>query len=213
MQSIIADNHRLFLDGLCSILDNMSLFTAFHKAGSGDELTEFCKTSDDIGLIMADFYMPGWSGIDLIRHIRQWLPKEPLIVVSASEDYKDIQQAIKEGASGFIPKTSSIPVLVGAIKLVLAGGIYLPPEILLADQCEIANATKIDKIKYEITLTTRQMEILCYLKAGKSNRQIASEIGISEGTLKTHLTILFKRLGVSSRTQAVIAAMKLVKAP
>jgi DNA-binding NarL/FixJ family response regulator len=210
MHIIIADNHELFTEGLCRILTDFYPSSIFHKAGSGDQLFAYCRELVDVDLIMMDLNMRGWSGTDLLQQVRSLSPQIPVVVVSASEDHHEVQQVLNRGAAGYVPKTSTIPVLAGAVRLVLAGGKYLPPEFLLRGQGKRSSIVKTVDEGSEMTLTSRQKDILHHLQTGKSNKQIACEFGISEGTVKVHITAIFRRLKVQSRTQAVIATASLV---
>jgi DNA-binding NarL/FixJ family response regulator len=151
--------------------------------------------------------MPGWPGFEGIRAVRALQPDMPLVVVSASEDLGDIRQALDHGADGYIPKSSSSALLRGALDLVLCGGVYIPPMAVHASPKQPERHRQPEDRHWgSRRLSPRQREVLTALCAGKPNKQIAYELGLSEGTVKIHMTAVFKSFGVRSRTQAVIAA-------
>ncbi len=134
----------------------------------------------------------------------------PVVVMSGEDDAASVREALERGALGYIPKSSSPQVIVHALRLVLSGGTYVPPEIMggaagSATRGEPGGAQDLERLG----LTARQTDVLALLVAGKSNKQICRELGLAEGTVKSHLAAIFKALGVSTRVQAVIAAGKL----
>lgn len=213
MRILIGDDHLLFREGMRHLLDQMAAKVAFVDASTFDEVLEHSRTGAPLELILIDLQMPGWPGFSGIADIRGLLPSTPVVVVSASESHADMRAALEHGAAGYIPKSSSVKVMLSALNLVLSGGVYVPPAALytLGEEAPPPPAATIPLDRHTVGhgLTQRQWEVLECLREGKSNKQIAMELGLSEGTVKIHVTAIFKSLGVRNRTQAVIAASEL----
>jgi DNA-binding NarL/FixJ family response regulator len=162
-------------------------------------------------LVLLDLHMPGLNGMDALAAMREAAPGTPLVVLSAESDPGVVRAAIEGGAMGFIPKSSTPEVLIQALRLVLSKGVYLPPLVLeAADAARSPSAALPQTAKIVLPgLTPRQMEVLHCVIRGKSNKTIARELDLSEGTVKTHISAMFHALGVHSRTEAVYAAAKL----
>lgn len=210
MKILIGDDHLLFREGLCRLLEQMHQDTEFVEAGSFAEVVAACQRDDHFDVILLDLNMHGWPGFEGIRDIQALQPGAPVVVISASENLNDIRGALDHGATGYIPKSSSVKVMIGALNLVMSDGIYVPPMAITfaADMGQRRRVTEQQPAAERSGLgglTQRQKEVLDCLRAGKSNKQIAYELGLSEGTVKIHVTAIFKSLGVKNRTQAVIA--------
>jgi DNA-binding NarL/FixJ family response regulator len=199
---IIADDHPLFRSALCqAIRQSMANVTLF-ECDTIQRLEDILVTQHDIDLLLLDLHMPGSNGFSGLVLVRREHPEIPVIIVSASEEAPNIQRAIDYGASGFIPKSADLPTIAKAIESVLEGNIWLPEKSLdsPANEAEKAFAEKIK------TLTPQQMKVFMMLTKGLLNKQIASEVDVSEATVRTHMTAIFRKLGVRNRTQAVLAA-------
>jgi len=205
MKILIGDHHQLFRAGLRHLLEPLKQGLAFGEVGTFDELVDQCRNGGRYDLILMDLRMPGWPGFAGIRAVRALQPDVPLVVVSASEDLGDIRQALDHGADGYIPKSSSSAILRGALDLVLCGGVYVPPMALEVSR-EQPERHWGPEHRGTRRLIPRPREVLTALCAGKPNKQIAYELGLSEGTVKIHMTAVFKSFGVRNRTQAVIVA-------
>lgn len=209
MNILIGDDHLLFREGLCRLLMQLDENAKFFEAGTFDEALELCQGDQEFDLILMDLQMPGWPGFSGIQQICELQAGTPLVIVSASESQSDVRAALDAGASGYIPKSSSVKIMLSALNLVFSGGIYVPPAAI---QGESASASGGGGGGAQSggpsmpALTQRQRDVLRCLREGKSNKQIAYELGLSEGTVKIHVTAIFKSLGVKNRTQAVIAA-------
>lgn len=208
MKILIGDDHLLFREGLRRLLEQLQGDSSFVEAGTFNEVLEQCRAGSTFDIILMDLHMPNWPGFDGLREIQALQPGVPVVVISASEALGDIRGALDHGATGYIPKSSSVKVMMGALNLVFSGGIYLPPGALTASMEAAPRRRSIDVSDRNAGygLTQRQREVLECLRLGKSNKQIAYELGLSEGTVKIHVTAIFKSLGVKNRTQAVIAA-------
>ncbi|MFP5517728.1 MAG: response regulator transcription factor [Alphaproteobacteria bacterium] len=208
MKILIGDDHLLFREGLRRLLEQLQGDASFVEAGTFDEVLDQCRAGSTFDIILMDLHMPNWPGFDGLREIQALQPGVPVVVISASEALGDIRGALDHGATGYIPKSSSVKVMMGALNLVFSGGIYLPPGALTAsmDASPRRRTVEVADRSAGYGLTQRQREVLECLRLGKSNKQIAYELGLSEGTVKIHVTAIFKSLGVKNRTQAVIAA-------
>jgi len=205
MKILIGDHHQLFRAGLRLLLEPLKQGMDFGEVGTFDGLVDQCRNGGRYDLILMDLRMPGWPGFAGIRAVRALQPDVPLVVVSASEDLGDIRQALDHGADGYIPKSSSSAILRSALDLVLCGGVYVPPMALEVSR-EQPERHWGPEHRGTRRLSPRQREVLTALCAGKPNKQIAYELGLSEGTVKIHMTAVFKSFGVRNRTQAVIVA-------
>lgn len=210
MKILIGDDHLLFREGLRRLLEQMHTGATFVEAGTFGEVLDRCRSGDRFDVILMDLHMPGWEGFSGLDEILAVQPGVPVVIVSASESLNDIRGALDQGATGYIPKSSSVKVMMGALNLILQGGIYVPPGALAFGSGDSGQRRRPGDAQADRSssfgLTQRQREVLDCLRAGKSNKQIAYELGLSEGTVKIHVTAIFKSLGVRNRTQAVIAA-------
>ena len=205
MKILIADDHALFRDGLALRLEQIAPDAAILQASNYAQIFKIIKSDNNISAIVLDIEMQDMPWFDALQEIRRTLPDTALIVVSASEDSRTIRSVMSAGAKGYIPKRSESKVFDNAFKLVFDGGTYVPP--ILINNPPINNlSTKSTGLK---TLTNRQSQVLDLIAQGKSNKQIAYDMGVSESTVKLHINALLRSLHVSNRTQAVITAQKL----
>lgn len=176
------------------------------QAGSLDELVESLKADHDTDLILLDLSMPGVQGFSGLLYLRAQYPEIPVMIVSATEDPGTIKHALEFGASGFVPKSQPIDCIRAAIRAVLAGEIWTPPEIDLSRAGLNEDEQMVERLS---TLTPQQVRVLMMLSEGLLNKQIAYELGVSEATVKAHVSAILQKLEVDSRTQAVIAISKI----
>ena len=217
MKILIADDHELFLKGLEMVLSNFSPQAEIVKAENYSDILTIIEKQKDFNLLLTDLAMPGAHWLEALKEIHAQLPDTPIIILSAVFDREIVQKTIELGAAGYIPKTSSNAVILSAVNLVLSGGVYIPAELLkgtsqnefdMLKQVEDFSASQDLKEKAKI-LTARQIEVLRLIAKGESNKQIAYELGLSEGTVKLHVTAILKLLNVYNRTGAVAAATQL----
>ena len=174
------------------------------EAGAFEEVTRELDRDAEIDLILLDLSMPGVRGFSGLMYLRAQYPSVPIIVVSANDDPAVIRRCMDFGASGFIPKTLRIEAIRAAIARVLEGGLWTPPGIDIGAVSEAAGL-----VTRLASLTPQQVRVLMMLSEGLLNKQIAYELGVSEATIKAHVSAILEKLGVESRTQAVIAAAKI----
>jgi len=176
------------------------------EAGTFDEIPELLDRGGDFDLILLDLAMPGVRGFSGLMYLRAQYPGVPVIVVSANDDPAAIRRCMQFGASGFIPKTVGVEAMRTAIARVLGGGVWTPPDV---DLTAGADAETAELMARMATLTPQQVRVLMMLSEGLLNKQIAFQLDVSEATVKAHVSAILQKLGVVSRTQAVIAASKI----
>ena len=203
---LIADDHPLFRGALREAVTGLFREVDIAEAGTFEEVTELAERGGDVDLILLDLSMPGVRGFSGLMYLRAQYPSLPVVVVSANDDPAVIRRCMEFGASGFIPKTLGIDALRQAVTRVLQGEVWTPPDVDLARQSDAETAAMIARLA---TLTPQQVRVLMMLSGGLLNKQIAYELGVSEATVKAHVSAILQKLGVESRTQAVIAAGKI----
>lgn len=204
MNILIIDDHPLVAEGMLSILSTLG------EQVNAKILTDAAKGVDGAlefnpDLILLDLHMPGMDGLQALELLGEKLPACSVVIVSASLEKNDMQTAMRLGASGFIPKSATPEIMLQALKLVLSGGVYIPPEMLdlgkkILPQEAAGRAAG--------SLTPRQLEVLKLLSEGKVNKEIARVLDCAETTVKAHVTAVFKELGARNRTEAVVSAQK-----
>ena len=203
---VIADDHPLFRDALRQAVGSVVASARIDEAGSFEELTALLDQDSDVDLVLLDLTMPGISGFSGLIYLRAQFPAIPVVIVSASDDGGTIRQSLDFGASGFIPKRFGVETLRDAILKVLGGDVWVPADTDLSSATDPELVRLRDRL---VTLTPQQVRVLMMLSEGLLNKQIAYELGVSEATIKAHVSAILQKLGVESRTQAVIAAAKI----
>jgi len=203
---IIADDHPLFRGALREAVAGLFQDVEIAEAGSFDDVTKLLERGGDVDLILLDLTMPGVRGFSGLMYLRAQYPSVPIVVVSANDDPSVIRRCMDFGASGFIPKTLGIEDMRGAIARVFEGGIWTPPDVELGAGSDAETADLMSRLA---SLTPQQVRVLMMLSEGLLNKQIAYELGVSEATVKAHVSAILQKLGVESRTQAVIAASRI----
>lgn len=218
MKFLVADDHELFLTGLELVIAGKYPRAKIITAHNYTEIYEVLEKEDDFDAILTDLAMPGDIWSNAIQKIHDKLPETPIIILSAIFDEGIVQKTIEIGVSGYISKTASHQDILEALDLVISGGAYLPTDLLKSG---VTNNSETDlllqslveetpvKNNEEKYLTPRQKSVLEAIASGKSNKQIAYDLGLTEGTVKLHVTAILKILGVYNRTAAVIEAAKL----
>lgn len=207
---VIADDHPLFRDALRQAVASVISSVKIGEAGSFEDLTSLLEQDAEVDLILLDLTMPGISGFSGLIYLRAQYPAIPVVIVSASDDVATIRRSLDFGASGFIPKRVGVETLRDAIIKVMDGDIWIPPDIDLSAASDPDMTRLRDRL---VTLTPQQVRVLMMLSEGLLNKQIAYELGVSEATIKAHVSAILQKLGVESRTQAVIAAARIAGHP
>lgn len=210
MKVLVIDDHALFREGLKFLLRELDASLVIDEAGDCAGALERAAAGS-YELVLLDLNLPGLHGLDALAALRDAVPSAPTVVLSGEDDPELVRSAIRAGAMGFIPKSSTREVLIQALRLVFAGGVYLPPTALdthTAATPAAAYETGADSAA-RLGLTPRQMDVLRCVIQGKPNKSIARELDISEGTVKAHLSAVMQALGARNRTEAVYAAAKM----
>lgn len=204
---IVADDHPLFRTAIKEALEADQGQTRFLEANSFETLQELVDEQQEVDLVLLDLHMPGVSGFAGLVYLCKRYPSVPVVIISANEDPVVIQRALEHGAAGFIPKSSSIDTITDAIAAVLMGEIW-SPESTVSD-LPGKNVSEVELAERMAQLTPQQFKVLMMMSQGLLNKQIAYELEVSEATVKAHVTAIMNKLGVSNRTQAVLAASQL----
>jgi DNA-binding NarL/FixJ family response regulator len=220
MKILIAEDHQLVIEAVKAKLATIGDDVTFVLAKNCGEL--LTQADDSLNLAIVDLSMPGTQGHSHVDELRSRLPALPVIVLSGNSDVALMRSLLEQsGVQGFIPKAYSSEVMLSAVRLVLAGGVYVPPMMLPAltlrdapasEPAAAQGASDLTMENLRQMLTKRQLEVLELLAQGRPNKLIGAALDISEGTVKIHLAAVFRALGARNRTEAVIAAQALTKA-
>ncbi|MDC7786384.1 response regulator transcription factor [Rhodoplanes sp. TEM] len=203
---VIADDHPLFRGAMREAVAGLFEKVEIAEAGSFEQISEILDRGGDVDLILLDLAMPGVRGFSGLLYLRAQYPSVPVVVVSATDDPGVIRRCMDFGAAGYIPKTLGVDVMRQGITAVLQGGLWTPPDIDLDATADPETSAALARFA---TLTPQQVRVLMMLSEGLLNKQIAYELSVSEATVKAHVSAILQKLGVESRTQAVIAASKI----
>jgi DNA-binding NarL/FixJ family response regulator len=203
---LIADDHPLFRGALREAVSSLFKQAEIVEAGSFDDVAAMLERGSDVDLILLDLSMPGVRGFSGLMYLRAQYPSVPVVIVSAIDDPSIIGRCLDFGASGFIPKTLGVEAIRAAVAGVLEGAVWTPPHVDLERGEDAEAAALIGRLG---TLTPQQVRVMMMLSEGLLNKQIAYELSVSEATVKAHVSAILQKLGVESRTQAVIAVGKI----
>jgi DNA-binding NarL/FixJ family response regulator len=213
MKILVVDDHPLIREAVQGVIARLEPGATVHAVGDSEKGFAIAEREPDLDLVLLDLNVPGLSGIPGLKAWRSRCPDVPVVVLSSAEDRATVLAAIGAGAAGFIPKSSPNEVMLSALRLVLAGGKYLPPEALAPVEPLDAKAARKPgprALSLEtLGLTDRQAQVLKLVAEGKPNKLICRELGLAERTVKAHISAVFRALGVTTRTQAALAAAKL----
>ena len=228
MKVLLVDDHTLFREGIALLIRPLVQPLQTWEAGSCEEAFAVIEERGPADLVLIDLGLPGASGLEGVRRLREAHPEMPVVVMSSADDKDTVLAALDAGAMGFIPKSSTSAVMIGALKLILARGIYLPPSVFLATRgpapapvgvgvVAVApsplpspqEAVAATRRPAELGLTPRQAEVLHLLLQGKPAKLIGRELDLSLSTVKAHTSAVLRALNVTTRTQAVVAAGRL----
>lgn len=207
MKLLVVDDHAILREGLAALLQQFEQGAEVLQAANTAEGLRLAEANPDLDVVFLDLNMPDQSGMEIIPVFARRCPQLPVIVLSSSEDPGDVRLALKSGAFGYVPKSASPKNILSALRLVLSGEIYVPPLMLELTPVETEGPGRAASETGE-RLTERQTEVLRQLCHGLSNKEISRALDLSEKTTKSHITAIFKALGVVNRTQAATAARR-----
>ena len=199
MKILIADDHVLFREALRQVVQQLGDEVVVMEAHDWLSTVELGKNCKDITLALVDLKMPGMMDFEGLEAFMGFAESVPVVIVSASENPLDMQRAFDVGAVGFIAKNEKLDVFLSALRLVLSGGYYVPQKLI---QKNLSLSSR-HACEPQFGLTPRQMEVLKVMSLGKSNKEIAQDLNLSEVTVKAHVSAIFKALKVTNRMQAV----------
>lgn len=208
MKILVADDHPLVRDALARTVASLDADVQVFEAADFAALRGLAGLHD-LDLALVDLNMPGMQGITGLRMLRGEFPTLVLVVASAQDDATTIRKVLATGVSGFIPKTESRDVVLQAIRLVQAGGVYVPPRVLFEHDGAASPPSTNGSNGGDAALTPRQLDVLACLLQGRPNKLIARDLGLTEGTVKIHIAAILRSLGASNRTEAVVRAREL----
>jgi DNA-binding NarL/FixJ family response regulator len=216
MKILVCDDHALIREAMRGVLRELVPDASVIEASDGRQMTRLIQENPELDLLLLDLNLPDQDGLTILGDLKERLPAISVVVLSAFQDRETVRRALALGALGFIPKNTEREVVLNALRLVLAGGIYIPVQALDGAEPRAAanrNATSADDLRSRLPpglgLTDRQMDVLALVMEGRSNKAISRALGLAEHTVKNHMTAIFKALQVTSRTEAVIAVGKL----
>jgi DNA-binding NarL/FixJ family response regulator len=215
MKFLLIDDHVLIREALRGVLKELRRDAAVLEAANCQQAKRLVEEHADLEVILLDLNLPDGDGFRLLAQLREHHPDISIIILSASNDRDNVVRALDLGAVGFIPKSAQRAVMVGALELVLSGGIYIPPEILARDGLSLASSAAkqvaTDRLRVspaDCGLTERQIEVLALMMQGKSNKAICSVLALAEPTVKNHVAAILKALKVKNRTEAAMAVVE-----
>ncbi len=209
MKILLVDDHALFREGMHHIVSQLDEQVDILDAGNFLDALNIAENNPDLDLVLLDLKMPGSEGMASVNLFHSRYPGVPIVVISGTDRRGDIESVIQSGAVGFVSKASSSKDMLQALRTVLGGGIYLPPQLLQQALSGVEEARR-DGRSWRINksgLTARQMEVLQHLARGMSNKDIALAVGLAEGTVKVHVAAIFQALRVNNRNEASRAAL------
>jgi len=213
---LVVDDHALIREALRGVLRELKGDATVLEASNCREAMQLIAEHPDLGLILLDLNLPDRDGFSVLAELRERFPAMPVVVLSGQQDRGSVVKALDLGALGFIPKSGQREVMLSALQLVFAGGIYIPPEILARNETSAPppgekrpGAGRPRASPSDLGLTGRQLEVLALMMHGKSNKAICRVLNLAEPTVKNHVTAILKALEVSNRTEAVIAVGEL----
>jgi DNA-binding NarL/FixJ family response regulator len=206
MKILIVDDHPIYRKGLIALLEQMEPGTVLLQASDSLQALALIADHDELDVVILDLTIPGMDGLKAISEFSRIRPELPVIILSSSENPADVRAALANGALGYVPKSAAEHTLLSAIRVVLNGDIYVPPFVLLQTRPGRQMDLKIEPGPERPVLTDRQIEVLRRISAGQLNKNIAVELGLSEKTVKSHITAIFRALKVMNRSQAAAVA-------
>jgi DNA-binding NarL/FixJ family response regulator len=205
MKILVVDDHPIYRKGLVALLDQMEPDIALLQANDAAQALVVIAEHDDLDVVILDLLIPGMDGLRAITEFGQIRPELPVIILSSSENPADVRSALANGALGYVPKSAAEHALLSAIRMVLNGDVYMPPFVMVETVSTQSGHLKTAALPDRPVLTDRQIEVLRRISTGQLNKIIATELGLSEKTVKSHITAIFRALNVMNRSQAAVA--------
>ena len=205
MKILVVDDHPIYRKGLVALLDQMEPDIALLQANDAAQALVVIAEHDDLDVVILDLLIPGMDGLRAITEFGQIRPELPVIILSSSENPADVRSARANGALGYVPKSAAEHTLLSAIRMVLNGDVYMPPFVMVETVSTQSGHLKTAALPDRPVLTDRQIEVLRRISTGQLNKIIATELGLSEKTVKSHITAIFRALNVMNRSQAAVA--------
>jgi DNA-binding NarL/FixJ family response regulator len=214
MKFLLVDDHVLIREALRGIVRELDAGATILEASRWGEAARLLKEHPDTTLVLLDLMLPDRDGFAALAEARARHPKVPIVILSARSERDDVERALGLGAVGFIPKSGERDVMLGALRLIFSGGVYIPPEIFAHTRSSVARsaaaarsaARSVPTAPDALGLTARQVDVLNLMRQGKSNKAICRELKLAEATVKNHVTAILKALNVTNRTEAVVRA-------
>ena len=209
MKFLVVDGHVLIRDGLRGVLKELDSVAIILEASRWSEAIRLLTEQGDLSLILLDLGLSDYDGFTALKDLQAQHSGIPVVVLSATSDRGSIVKALELGVAGFIPKSAGLEVLLAALRLVISGGVYIPPEFLSRSETAAMLAPSIASDRptagpASLGLTPRQIDVLALMMRGKSNKAICEILALAEPTVKGHVTAILRDLKVSNRTEAVI---------
>ncbi len=209
MKFLVVDDHVLIRQAMHGVLRKLKRDAVIVEAPTWEAARVALNNHPDINLVILDLTLPDHDGFEALAQLRKIHPSISVVVVSAVQDRANVMKALDMGALGYIPKSADADVMLGALRLVLSGSIYIPPAILVRDEASATPNLPASDRMHGIQLTERQLDVLALVMEGKNNKKICRALNMSEPTVKKHVTKILKALNVTNRTEAAIAANEL----
>ena len=214
MKILVIDDHALIREALHGVLKKLTRDAVILEASNCAQTMEAVASHPDISLILLDLNLPDRDGFSMLAELRERNPAVSVVVLSATQDRANVMKALDLGAMGYIPKSARNEVMLSALQLVFAGGIYIPPEVLAREHLSqtAPTASGVGRAivsPADLGLTDRQLDVLALMMQGKNNKSICRMLNLAEPTVKNHVTAILKALKVTYRTEAVIAVNEL----
>ena len=214
MKILVIDDHVLIRQAMQGVLKKLRRDAVVLDAQNWKQATQVIADHPDISLILLDLTLPDRDGFSVLAELRERYPTISIVVLSAVQDPDNVMKALDLGALGYIPKSAQSDVILNALRLVISGGIYVPPEILAREERSHVTPRQPAGDRSQVSpadfgLTDRQLEVLALMMQGKNNKTICRMLDLAEPTVKNHVTAILKALKVSNRTEAVVAVNQL----
>jgi DNA-binding NarL/FixJ family response regulator len=214
MKILVIDDHALIRQAMQGVLKKLRRDAVALEASNYKQAMQVIANHPDISLILLDLTLPDRDGFSVLSELRERHPAVSIVVLSALQDPANVIKALDMGALGYIPKSAKGDVILHALRLVISGGIYVPPEILAREELSNSVPRQLDGDRSrfspaDVGLTSRQLDVLALMMHGKNNKTICRTLDLAEPTVKNHVTAILRALKVSNRTEAVVAVNQL----